>query len=94
MSKTNIETSYPEIIATRLGVAMMAAATVLGMTELVHTPEMKVLANLQPAYAFAGEGPVGNPGRDNNVRRERDDLGKHDMSYGIAMRTPSRAGKL
>ncbi len=93
MLKTNSQNINSSALLARLGVIVMAAATVLGMTELTERHDIKVLTTMQPAYAFVNGVSHSPTNGDNNIRREKDEVGRHAVSYGVTMRTPSRTGK-
>lgn len=66
----------------------MAAAATLGMLELPDHPN-KIIIISRPVFAQA----TLNSDQGNQMRRERDEAAPHYMSYEVAQRTPSRAGK-
>lgn len=75
-----------------VGLAMMTSAVTLG---LVYVPEhdrravLPMHASLTPAVEN-----VTSYGGDNQVRRERDEVHPHYISYGINQRTPARSGRI
>jgi len=93
MSKTNIEDTIIEQVkdlASNAAVIAMAAAAVIGMTELTDRQDIKIVA--QPAYAFAGDTSGINPAvQDNSVRKE--EVAHRPTSYGTTMRSEAISGK-
>lgn len=75
-----------------IGIYLMAAATIIGMTELTDRQDIRILNVAQPAFAFdSGVQPTMD--HQNLIRREREEAGRHAVSYGVTMRTPPISGK-
>src|SRR5512146_2511707 len=78
--------------AKRSGFLLMAGAATLGMLEFPDQPDKRAIMPQQPALAMA----VNNgqePGQAaNQMRREREEVAPHYMSYSVAQRTQSRSG--
>ena len=72
------------------GLLLMAAATSLGLVEVPQHPDKRAVLATQPNFAFATEQ---GGGQDNQIRRERDEVGPHYVSYNITQRTPGRTGR-
>lgn len=71
-----------------MGMLLMTAATVFGMVEVPDHIGRAVLPS-QPILAVAGQN-----GDDNSpMRREKDEVSTHYISYGVTQRTPSRTGR-
>jgi hypothetical protein len=94
MSKIKIENTLDSLsdrikdVASDAAIIAMAAATIIGMTELTTHPDSKVLS--QPAYAIAGDN-VYQPVQDNNIRKE--EVAHRPTSYSTAMRSEAISGK-
>lgn len=89
MSKTNTTlTDQIQDVAAKAGLILMASAAVLGMVEMSDGREKVVL--VRPTLAFA---PVANSNNDSQRREREEEASSHYISYGTAMRTPSRTGK-
>jgi hypothetical protein len=89
--KKSINRFVAVLATTSRGLAFtaMVSATLCGLVELPHEIAKRVVVNKQAVYVFASQGSS----IDNQMRRERDDLGQHYISYAESERTPSRAGK-
>ena len=77
--------------AAKLGLVLMASAAVLGMVELSDGREKVVLS--RPATVFA---PINNQigdGMDTQRREKEEESSSHYVTYGTAIRTPSRTGR-
>jgi hypothetical protein len=72
-----------------LAMGAMITGTLLGVVDVSHDTARRAIINQQPVYAFAGQGTDDS----NQLRRERDEVGQHYISYAEAQRTPSRSGK-
>jgi hypothetical protein len=70
-----------------IGMALMAAAATIGMLELPEHPNARVVVPSQPALV-AVEATENNP-----LRREREEMAPHHISYSETQRTPGRTGK-
>ena len=89
MSKTNTTlTDQIQDVAAKAGLILMASAAVLGMVEMTDGREKVVL--VRPSLAFA---PVASSSNDSQRREREEEASSHYISYGTAMRTPSRTGK-
>ncbi len=75
-------------VASNAAIVTMAAATILGMTELTDRQDLKVMA--QPAYAYAGDN-LAQPIQDNSMRKE--EVAHNPVSYGTLMRSEAISGK-
>lgn len=95
MSKTNnykqTVTDRLQDVAAKAGLVLMASAAMLGTIELTDGREKVVLP--QPALAFAPVSDVSRNPNDMQRREREEEASNHYVSYGTAMRTPSRAGK-
>jgi len=95
MSKTKSQKSiFDQIspIAQQAGLIVMTAAATIGMLEMPDHTGSKIIVPNQPAFAFAGENQL-NDEQNNPMRREKEDVESHYISYSVAQRTPARAGK-
>ena len=90
MSQTNINNNITNITAaaSKLGLAMMAVATMAGLVEVPEHGIKKAVLSSQPIFAFAQQSRDTNP-----LRREREEAGPHYVSYSAFQRTPGRTGK-
>jgi hypothetical protein len=79
-------------IAQHAGLVMMTAAATVGMLELPEHPNKVIVPN-QPAFAFAGENTNVNSENNNPIRREKEEVETHYVSYASYQRTPGRTGK-
>lgn len=80
-------------VAQNLGLVIMTTAATVGMLEMPDHLNKVVVPN-QPAFAFAGENSnVNNEGNTNPIRREKEEVEQHYISYSVAQRTPGRTGK-
>jgi hypothetical protein len=88
--KNDIETLYDQAkdMASNAAIIAMAAATIIGMTELTGRQDLK----MQPVYAFSGSNSY-QPAQDNNIRKENEEVAHHPMSYGVTMRSEAISGK-
>lgn len=77
-------------VAQQIGLVMMTAAVTFGMFELPDRSSKIVIPN-QPVFEFADNNSEANP--NNPIRRENEENEMHYISYSVAQRTPSRAGK-
>lgn len=95
MSKTNsyktLLTDEAQKLATQIGLVLMASAAMLGTVELSDGREKVVLP--QPAMVFAPVSDISRNPNDMQRREREEEAGNHYISYGTAMRTPSRTGK-
>ncbi len=73
--------------AQRVGLVTMGAAMVLSIMDLSDEAKRVVLPN-QPVLVAVGE----NSG-SNQIRREREEVAPHFISYSEVQRTPSRSGR-
>ncbi len=76
------------------GIATMIVAAIVGMTELADRQDQKVLA-LQPVFANANvDGGQLNAynNSDSTIRKERDEIGHQQTSYGVSQRSHATAG--
>jgi hypothetical protein len=93
MSNTKIETEIDSLfdrakdVASNVAIVAMAAATVIGMTELTNRQDLKV----QPVYAFSGSNIFQPVQGDNTIRKE--EVAHRPISYGITMRSEAISGK-
>ena len=76
-------------MAMQAGLILMAAAATLGLLELPEHSNKIVVPN-QPAFALS---PQFNDPNGNTLRREREEVAPHYVSYSVTQRTPSRTGK-
>lgn len=79
-------------IAAKAGLVLMASAAMLGMVELTDGKE-KILPVSRPAFAFAGDNLQNNSPNDVQRRDREEEASSHYVTYGTAIRTPSRTGK-
>lgn len=86
--KTEITDKITQAAGTA-GIALMAAAVTLGLVEIPHE-DKKVVLPMQPAFAHASENSNGG---HEELRRERDEIHPHTISYSVTQRTPGRTGK-
>jgi len=91
--ETEIESLFDRAKDTASNVAMvaMAAATIIGMTELTERQDVKVA--VQPAFAYAGSSNIYQPVGDNAIRKEKEEVAHRPISYGISMRSEAISGK-
>jgi len=72
----------------KLGIVMMATATLLGLVEIPeHGNRVNMLA--QPSFAYASQ----HSENGSTLRREREESAPHYISYENTQRTPARSGK-
>jgi hypothetical protein len=81
-------------VAANAGLVLMMAAAAAGFVELPSQHEKKAMLTQQPVYAFAGGQNDSNDGNHMTLRRERDDISPHYVSYSAYQRTPGRTGKI
>lgn len=93
MPKTKTNQTLDQIaeMAQQAGLIIMTAAATIGMLEMPEQDRKIVVPN-QPSFAFAGENRL-NFESNNQLRREKEDVESHYVSYSVAQRTPARAGK-
>jgi hypothetical protein len=75
------------------GLVLMAAATTLGLMEVPHDPDKRVIIPGQPVFAVAHDTGA-HPAGSQDIRRERDEVHPHYHGYSVAQRTPGRTGKI
>ncbi|HWB39019.1 MAG TPA: hypothetical protein VG604_02140 [Candidatus Saccharimonadales bacterium] len=80
--------------AQQVGLVAMTAAATLGMLELPDHTANKIVVASQPAFALAGENANLNEEFNNPIRREKEEVEEHYISYSVAQRTPGRHGKV
>jgi len=78
--------------ATRSGFMLMAAAATLGMLELPEHPDKRAIVPTQPVFSEVAPTGQEQGQTDNTMRREREEVAPHYMSYSVAQRTQSRSG--
>lgn len=78
-------------VSQQAGLLLMTAAVTIGMVELPEHANNKIVVPNQPALVFVNNTSEANP--NNPLRREREEVGPHYISYSINQRTPSRTGK-
>ena len=88
----NTKTTLSQIntVAQQAGLMLMTAAATVGMLELPDHSAGKIVVPNQPALTFAGENAEVN---NNQIRREKEEVEQHYISYSVAQRTPARSGK-
>src|SRR4051812_23020204 len=87
----NLLSDEAQQFAAKAGLVLMASAAILGMVELSNGREKAVLS--RPAMVFAPiNSQVGN-GTDTQRREKKEEASSHYVTYGTAIRTPSRTGK-
>ena len=79
--------------ATNAGILLMTAAVTTGLMEMPNHPDRRVVVPNQPAVAMASQ-PTDQPGQGSQLRREREEVGPHYVSYSVTQRTPGRTGKI
>lgn len=95
-NKTNIQTDAKQALnnlAANAGLLLMTAAATTLMLELPDHPNARATLNTQPVFNAPGS-TVEQQMPDNQLRRERDEVGPHYISYGVSQRIPSRSGKI
>lgn len=75
-------------VAQHVGLVLMTAAATISMLELPDRMT-KIVIPSQPALALAGE----RSESPNTLRREKEEVDQHYISYSVAQRTPGRTGK-
>jgi len=78
--------------AQQAGLLLMTAAATIGMLEMPDRATKVVIPN-QPSFAFAGENQLNDEQNSNPLRREKEEVEEHYISYSVAQRTPGRHGK-
>lgn len=73
-------------IAKMTGLVLMAMAATLGMLELPDDQKSRVAINTQPVVVNTGQRGV----EESQLRRERDEVHPHYVSYSSFQRTPGR----
>lgn len=94
-TKTNIQKTTDQInqAAANAGLALMAAATTIGLVQLPTEPDKKVIVPTnKPAFATVDNVP--GYFEENQLRRERDEIHPQSISYSVNQRTPGRAGRI
>lgn len=74
------------------GLMLMTLAVTLGMAELPHHTEKRVVMPSQPVFEAVAAG--GGDNTPNSLRREREETGPHYVSYSVTQRTPGRTGRV
>lgn len=77
--------------AQQAGLLLMTAAATVGMLEFPDHANRIVVPN-QPALALAGESQMTGD-QNRSLRREKEEVSEHSVSYSVAQRTPGRTGK-
>lgn len=88
----NTKTALEQIntVAQQAGLILMTAAATVGMLELPDHSAGRIIVPNQPALALAGENAEVN---NNTLRREKEEVEQHYISYSVTQRTPARSGK-
>jgi hypothetical protein len=92
-NKKQSPTEAVKNFSAKAGVILMAAATTVGIMDTQNHQRIKVVVPNQPTFAFETEN-IQNPGSNNTIQREREEVAPHYISYNISQRTPSRHGKI
>lgn len=79
-------------VASHIGIFLMSAAATFGMLEMPDHGRAQIVVPSRAIFAFAGESNTPEPANANSIRRERDDVETHYVSYSETQRTPSRSG--
>ena len=77
-------------LGTQASVALMAAATTVGVMDMQDHQRVKVIVPNQVTFAYETENTESN----NPIQREREEVAPHYINYSVVQRTPSRHGKL
>jgi hypothetical protein len=78
--------------AKQLGYLLLIGATTLGMLDMPDRLNSRVILPNQPAFAFANNNLEASD-YGSNVRREREEVAPHYISFSEVQRTASRAGR-
>jgi hypothetical protein len=78
--------------AMQAGYLLLAGIATIGMTDMPDHLSGRIIIPNQPAFALANNGSEFN-GQGNSMRREREDLESHYISYSVVQRTAGRTGK-
>jgi len=91
--KTKNQTTAEKVTeaAKQAGILLMTAAAAVGMLELPDHVDKRVVLPSRPSFVFAENNVEGENG--NTLRREREEVAPHYISYSEVQRTPSRSGK-
>jgi hypothetical protein len=89
----NIKTPLDQLstAAQNAGLVIMTAAATIGMLEMPDRANKIIVPN-QPTFAFAGENSNLNSENNNPLRREKEEVEQHYVSYSVNQRTPARSG--
>ena len=92
-TKTKTPTTTEKIsqVAAQAGFLLMAGVATIGMLDLPDHPDKRVVLPSRPAFAFA-ENNIEAEG-NNPIRREREEVAPHYISYSVVQRTATRSGK-
>ncbi|HVX24412.1 MAG TPA: hypothetical protein VG992_03675 [Candidatus Saccharimonadales bacterium] len=72
--------------AEQAGLVLMSAAVTLGMIEMPDHPNARIVLPNQPILAVEENSELNNP-----LRREKEEVEQHYISYSVAQRTPARS---
>ncbi len=93
-NNTNTVTRIGQV-ATHAGLTVMIAATLVGMAEVAEREGRRVIATLQPSYAYAGERNNQLGHGDEQMRRGgREEIRHMSTSYDTIKRSNSISGTL
>jgi hypothetical protein len=76
-------------LAATAGMLLMSIAALSGVFDYQDQSHGRIVLPSRPTFAFALENDQGS----NPLRREREEIGPHFISYSETQRTPSRTGK-
>ena len=81
--------------AKQAGYLLLATAATLGMLDTPSHDRVRAVLPNQPVFAFEeNDINVENLQGTNSIRREREEVAPHYISYSEVQRTASRAGKI
>jgi hypothetical protein len=91
-NKKQTKTDKLSQLARQAGFLLMAGIATIGMTDMPDHLSSRVVVPGQPVFAYANGGIEFNE-QGNSMRREREDLESHYISYSVVQRTAGRHGK-
>jgi hypothetical protein len=91
--KPQTKTNRLSHAAAQAGYLLMAGIATIGMTDTLDHLNNRVVVPGQPVFAYENVGPEPNDQGNNSMRREREDLESHYISYSVVQRTARRTGR-
>ena len=93
MLKTKTTSQKVSQAAKQAGFMLMAAAATVGMLDMPDHLNSRIAIPNQPAFAWANNN-LESEEQGNNIRREREEVAPHYISFSEVQRTAARSGRV